>query len=205
MMTTRTSILLALLIASLAFAGFAYVVGVLPVAKESIHTGGSSSRTSRAFQLISHPGQIVSNETLRGKPYLAFFGFTNCPDICPTTLFELTELMVELGPVADAFNILLISVDPDRDTQEMLSTYMTAFDSRILALRGTREQTEAVLQAFGARAQKVPTGGDNYTMEHTAGVFLVDAEGGRAGVLDMHELRDTRLQKIRNLVLKSGK
>lgn len=205
MKTRHTSILLALLIASAAFAGFAYIAGLPPLAEESLQAGSTSSRTSRAFQLISHQGQTVSNETLTGKPYLAFFGFTNCPDICPTTLFELTELMAELGPGADKFNVLLISVDPKRDTQEMLATYMSAFDSRILALRGTPEQTEAVLRAFGASAQKVPTGGGNYTMEHTAGVFLVDARGGRAGVLDMHEPRDIRLEKIRNLVLKFGK
>lgn len=203
-MTKRTSILLALLIALGSIAGFALVTGVPPAVDKPLRAGSTPSRTSQPFQLISHQGQTVSNETLLGKPYLAFFGFTNCPDVCPTTLFELTELMAQLGPAADEFNVLLVSVDPDRDTQEMLATYMTAFDSRILALRGTREQTETILQAFGARAQKVPTGGDNYTMEHTAGVFLVDAEGGRAGVLDMHEPRDIRLQKIRNLVSKSS-
>lgn len=201
MKTGIAAILLVLLLASAGLATFAYVTDRFPFGDPNLTADGSSG-TSRSFQLVSHKGETVSNETLAGKPYLVFFGFTNCPDICPTTLFDLTDLMAELGPDADKFNVLLISVDPERDTQEILATYMTAFDSRILALRGTREQTDAALAAFGAKARKVPTGGDNYTMEHTAGVFLMDSKGGRRGILDKDEARETRLAKIRNLLSK---
>ena len=189
---------------ALLLVGMAYFVGVLPKTDESAQSASSTSQSGPAFELTSHKGQPVSNEALAGKPYLAFFGFTNCPDICPTTLFELTDLMDELGPVSDRFNVVLISVDPERDTQERLAKYMTAFDNRILALRGTLAQTEAALKTFGAKARKVPTAGDNYTMDHTAGVFLIDSRGNRAGVLDMHEPRNIRLEKLRNLVSKSN-
>lgn len=87
------------------------------------------------FQLTSHQGGTIDNAALAGKPYLAFFGFTHCPDVCPTTLYELSDLMNELGPVADQFNVLFFTVDPERDSQELLAQYMTAFDDRILALR----------------------------------------------------------------------
>ncbi|NTC84019.1 SCO family protein [Agrobacterium tumefaciens] len=173
---------------------------VLPLRPNVEATDRSTPVIGKPFELVSHNGQVINNTVLKGKPYLAFFGFTHCPDICPTTLFELTDLMNELGPLADRFNVAFISVDPERDTQDMLKEYMTAFDSRIMALRGSPHQTEVALKAFAAYAKRVPTEGGNYTMDHTAGVYLMDANGAFKGTLDMHEPRETRLHKIRNLV-----
>ncbi|KKX29453.1 SCO family protein [Rhizobium sp. LC145] len=175
---------------------------VLPLreSETEVAAGIATPAIGKPFELVSHKGEVVNNASLRGKPYLAFFGFTHCPDICPTTLFELTDLMNELGPLADRFNIAFISVDPERDTQEMLDSYMTSFDTRIMALRGNSEQTETAVKAFAAYARKVPTEGGNYTMDHTAGVYLMDAEGRFKGTLDMHEPREVRLQKIRRFV-----
>lgn len=185
--------------------GAAVYQGRLPGMAASQGEGSSGGiRVEKPFTLTSHKGEAVSPKSLAGTPYLAFLGFTNCPDICPTTLFELTELMAELGPVADRFRALFITADPERDTQDVLAQYMTAFDPRILALRGTPEQTAQAIQAFGAQASKVPLEGGGYTMEHTAGVFLVDAQGRLKGVLDMHEPRATRLQKLRNLAADPG-
>ncbi len=160
----------------------------------------STPAIGRPFELVSHRGQLIDNAVLKGKPYLAFFGFTHCPDICPTTLFELSDLMSELGPAASGFNVVFISVDPERDTQQLLSEYMTSFDPRILALRGTPEQTATAVKAFSAYSRKVPTGDGGYTMDHTAGVYMMDADGGFKGTLDMHESREVRLKKIRNLM-----
>ncbi|HBT69939.1 MAG TPA: copper-binding protein [Agrobacterium sp.] len=176
--------------------------GIVPRQQDSsIETSETSTPAiGKPFELASHKGEVVNNAMLAGKPYLAFFGFTHCPDICPTTLFELTDLMKELGPAADGFNVAFITVDPERDTQEMLKLYMTSFDSRILALRGSPEQTAIAVKAFAAFAKKVPTDGGDYTMDHTAGVYLMDAKGGFRGTLDMHEPRDIRLRKLRNLV-----
>lgn len=167
-------------------------------------SNASSPAIGKPFRLVSHKGQIVDNGVLDGKPYLAFFGFTHCPDICPTTLFELTDLMAELGSTADKFNVIFISVDPERDTETMLNGYMTSFDPRIMALRGTPEQTATAVKAFAAYSRKVPTDGGNYTMDHTAGVYLMDADGSFKGTLDMHEPREVRLQKIRKLVAGSA-
>ncbi|MGO3931363.1 MULTISPECIES: SCO family protein [Nitrobacteraceae] len=152
------------------------------------------------FELTSHKGETYNNARLAGKPYLVFFGFTHCPDICPTTLFELTDLMSKLGPAADRLTPLFITVDPERDTQELLASYMTSFDARIVALRGSQAQTDAAVKAFAAYYRKVPIEGGSYTMDHTAGVILMNAEGQLAGTLDMHEPRETVLTKLRRLV-----
>ncbi|MBN9077916.1 MAG: SCO family protein [Rhizobiales bacterium] len=163
-----------------------------PVAIDTAAIGGP-------FELTSHKGETVDNARLAGKPYLVFFGFTHCPDICPTTLFELTDLMAKLGPAADRLTPLFITVDPERDTPEVLAEYMTAFDERILALRGSLAETDATVKAFAAYYRKAPTDGGGYTMDHTAGVILMEAEGRFAGTLDMHEPREAVLAKLKRL------
>lgn len=151
------------------------------------------------FRLTSHNGDTVDNAWLAGKPYLLFFGFTHCPDICPTTLFELSELMNELGTAASRLNVLFVTVDPERDSQQVLADYMSSFDERIRALRGSREETDTVIKAFAAFARKVPTQGGDYTMDHTAGVYVMNADGRFANMLDMHESREIRLGKLRRI------
>lgn len=171
------------------------LTGADPASETSI----GAPKVGGPFSLVSHTGKRVDNRSLAGRPYLVFFGFTNCPEICPTTLFELTDLITALGPVADGFETLFITVDPERDTQEVLARYMTSFDSRILALRGTAAETTSALKAFSAYAKKVPLEAGGYTMDHTAGVFLVKADGGFGGMMDIHEPRETRLEKLRRL------
>lgn len=166
--------------------------------REPVSTG--TARMGGPFDLTSHKGEKFNNARLAGKPYLVFFGFTNCPDICPTTLYELTDLMAELGADAEKFTPLFITVDPERDTPKVLSDYMTAFDERIVALRGELAETDNAVKAFSAYYNKVPTEGGGYTMDHTAGVILMDAKGGFAGTLDMHEPRETVLAKLRRLI-----
>lgn len=176
--------------------------GVLPGAKQpgavisSISTGVAA--IGGPFELTTHRGETLTDEDLRGKPYLVFFGFTHCPDVCPTTLYELTGMLADLGPNADKITPLFITVDPERDTQELLASYMTSFDPRIVALWGTKEQTDKAVKAFAAYYEKVPLGG-NYTMDHTAGIYLFDDEGKFSGTLDLHEPRETQLQKLRRL------
>jgi len=158
------------------------------------------ARVGGPFRLTSHKGETIDNARLAGKPYLAFFGFTHCPDVCPTTLSDLTDLMSALGPAADAFNVLFVSVDPERDSQDLLAQYMGSFDVRILALRGSRTETDTMVKAFAAYARKVPMEGGEYTMDHTAGVYVMDANGKFASMLDMHEPRETKLQKLRRII-----
>jgi protein SCO1/2 len=191
---------IAILVAIVVLGMFLVVSTQLTGMRQPAEASTGAPRVGGPFSLVSHDGDRVDNQSLRGRPYVVFFGFTHCPEICPTTLFELTDLMGELGPDADKLEVLFITVDPERDTQDMLAGYMTAFDSRITALRGTAEETEAALAAFSAYAAKVPLEGGQYTMDHTAGVFLMRGDGSLGGILDMHEPRDTRLEKLRRLV-----
>jgi protein SCO1/2 len=156
------------------------------------------------FRLTSHTGESVDNASLAGKPYLVFFGFTQCPDVCPTTLFALSELMKQIGADANRFRVLFITVDPERDTQDLLAQYLTAFDERIVALRGTVAETEVALNAFAAYARKRQMENGQYTMDHTAGVYLMNAQGRFSGMLDVHEPRAAQLQKLRRLVADAG-
>ncbi|MGA0594318.1 SCO family protein [Enterovirga sp. CN4-39] len=151
------------------------------------------------FALMSHKGELVTEATLRGRPFLVFFGFTHCPVVCPTTLFDVTDLLKELGPDADRLQALFVTVDPERDTSEVLAEYMRSFDERILALRGTAVETDAAVRAYGAEYRKVPLGSDSYTVDHTATVYVMDHAGRLATTLDMHEPRETRLAKLRRI------
>ena len=162
-------------------------------------TASGTAKVGGPFSLLTPAGERIDNQSLAGRPYVVFFGFTYCPDICPTTLFELTDLMAELGPDADSFEVLFVTVDPERDTPAALSSYMTSFDSRITALRGSATETENTLKSFSAYAKKVPLETGGYTMDHTAGVFLMRPDGGFTGMMDMHEPRETKLEKLRRL------
>lgn len=197
-----------------AWAGIAVLAAVLigayyfPRAGEQraaeIDKGSGVPAIGGPFELVSHHGKRFTNADVAGKAYLVFFGFTHCPDICPTTLSELTILMDDLGADAERLTPILITVDPERDTQQVLAEYMSSFDSRIVALTGTPQQTDAAAKAFKAYYKKVPQDGGEYTMDHTAGVYMMSAAGEFVGTLDMHEPQETRLQKLRRLVNREG-
>lgn len=181
------------------FLGFS---GLLPgtQTRQPVAISSGIASVGGPFTLTSHKGEKFDSAQLAGKPYLAFFGFTFCPDVCPTSLMELTDLMAELGSDADKMNVIFITVDPDRDTQDALAEYMTSFDKRIVALRGSQAETDAVVKSYAAFASKVPLEGGQYTMDHTSGVYLMDANGRFSGMLDLHEPRATKLEKLRRLV-----
>jgi protein SCO1/2 len=129
------------------------------------------------FRLVDHNGRTVTEADFAGRPFLVFFGFTHCPDICPTTLFEISETLNRLGPAADGAAALFITVDPARDTPERLKQYVSSFHPRIYGLTGTQDEIDAVVNAYRAYAKKVPLEGGDYTMDHTAFVYLFDRDG----------------------------
>lgn len=148
------------------------------------------------FNLKTLDGRDFSKSNIKGRPLAVFFGFTHCPEICPTTLAELTSLLKEMGEAANELTPIFITVDPERDSAESLRQYMTAFDARIIALRGDIDSTRAAAKAFAASFKKVPTEGGDYTMDHSAGVRLVKADGTLQGTLDMHDSRDAQVKKL---------
>ena len=151
------------------------------------------------FDLTAQDGTRFSSRNLAGKPYALFFGYTNCPDVCPTTLLELTNAFAELGPDAGKMKVVYITVDPERDTPEFLAKYMTSFDKRFTALTGTTEEISEVARKFRAIYRRVPSK-DGYTMDHTATVYLMDAKGALAGTLTYNEEFKTQVAKLKRLV-----
>ena len=132
---------------------------------------------ARDIPLTDHNGQARHLKDFAGKVVVVFFGFTQCPDVCPTSLAELTEVMKKLGPDAERVQVLLITVDPERDTPEVLKQYVTAFDPRFLGLTGTPDQVKKAAASFKAYYAKAPTKEGNYTLDHTAAFYLLDGKG----------------------------
>lgn len=135
-----------------------------------------------AFSLVDHNGKAVTNEDFAGKWQLVFFGFTYCPDVCPTTLNDVTLVLEELGDDADQVQPLFITVDPERDTPEVMADYVANFDPRIVGLTGSPEQIKAAAKAFRVYYAKVEQddlpGG--YTMDHSAFLYLMSPDGAYA-------------------------
>ena len=148
------------------------------------------------FDLSSHRGERVRPADWIGRPTMVFFGFTWCPDVCPTTLSDISGWLDDLGPDADRLNVSLITVDPERDSPEVLADYLSHFDPRIVGLTGTLSEIGRAASGFRARFEKVPRE-DDYTMDHTAGVFLFRADGRFASIIDYHEDRRFAVPKIR--------
>ena len=129
------------------------------------------------FQLIDQNGKTVSDQDMKGRPFLVFFGFTHCPDICPTTLFDVSEVLGKLGPDADRVGALFVTVDPERDTPEKMKDYLSSFDSHLRGLSGDANAIAAIEKGYRVYAKKVPLEGNDYTMDHSALVYLMDKEG----------------------------
>jgi protein SCO1/2 len=127
------------------------------------------------FRLASPDGAVVDSDDLSGKPYVVFFGFTHCPDLCPTTLSELSTALARL-PAGD-LRIYFVSVDPERDDPAALAQYMSNFDPRIVALTGTRSAVEEATASFGAVARRTDSPDGGYTYSHTAAILLIDGDG----------------------------
>ena len=141
-----------------------------PVAQQVAAIGGP-------FSLTDQNGQGVSDRDLKGRPFLVFFGFTHCPDVCPTTLFDVSEILRALGHDADRTRALFITVDPERDTPAVMKDYLSSFDPHLSGLTGDPAAVAAVAKAYRAYYKKVPSDQGGYTMDHTAIVYLMDKEG----------------------------
>jgi len=133
---------------------------------------------AKGFSLTDHTGKPRTLADFKGKVVVVFFGYTQCPDVCPTTMAEMASVMQKLGPLADQVQVLFITLDPERDTQQLLANYVPAFDKRFIGLRGTPEQTAKTAKEFKVFYSKVPgTSPGSYTIDHTAGSYVFDRDG----------------------------
>lgn len=170
-----------------------------PLAPARVATGPQSLAIGGPFRLTDHRGRAVTEQDFRGRPMAVFFGFTSCPDVCPTTLGDMTLLIETLGPEADRIHWLFVSVDAERDTPEAMAQYLEAFDPRILGLSGSESQIAEVARNFRVFYRRVPLEGGGYIMDHSASVFLLDAAGRFAGTVDHKESERVALEKLRML------
>ena len=129
------------------------------------------------FKLTDQTGQVVTEKNLQGRPTLIFFGYTHCPDVCPTSLFEMSEVLRAMGKDADRVNAYFISVDPQRDTSAVMKDYLTSFDPHLKGLTGDPETVAKVLSEYRVYAKKIPLKDGDYTMDHTALIYLMDRDG----------------------------
>jgi protein SCO1/2 len=176
-MTTKSSHVLVVLAAFLT--GLVIFLGVFLYATGQLGGGGAAgpSAIGGPFNLVDQNDKQVTDADLKGKPTLVFFGYTHCPDVCPATLFDVSEVLRALGKDGDRAGALFVTVDPERDTVPVLKDYLSSFDPRLRAATGDQQSIDAVEKAYRVYAKKVPTDKAEYTMDHTALVYLMDKQG----------------------------
>ncbi|MBW6422700.1 SCO family protein [Rhizobium sp. XQZ8] len=156
------------------------------------------------FQLVAQNGQPITEKAFQEKPTALFFGFTHCPEVCPTTLFELNGWMHEVDPDGTRLNGFFVSVDPERDSPELLGQYISNVTDRVKGISGPPEKVAEMIKGFKVYAKKVPVDEKNpngdYTMDHTASVFLLDKGGRFAGTIAYGENTDVAKTKLKNLI-----
>ena len=157
------------------------------------------------FTLVrSDTGETVTEADFADKPKAMFFGFTYCPDVCPTTLFELATYLDQLGPLADNIHPIMVTVDPERDTPEFLEQYVSAFSDRIIGLTGSRENIDEAIANYRVYARRVDLDDGDYTMDHTASIFLMNEANELVGTIAYQENPETALPKLERLARLDG-
>ncbi|GGA97462.1 electron transporter SCO1/SenC [Brucella endophytica] len=151
------------------------------------------------FELTATDGKPITDAAFRSHPSAIFFGFTHCPDVCPTTLFELDGWLKKLGPEGENIRAYFVTVDPERDDVATLKTYIGNVSQRITGITGAPDKVAAMLRAYHVYARKVPGEDGDYTMDHTASIFLLDSKGRFRGTIAYGENPDTAIEKLRKL------
>lgn len=176
------------------------VLGYLLLNPQVNQTGSGVAAIGGPFRLAATSGGTIDSESLKGRPFALFFGFTHCPDVCPTAMLEIHNDLEALGTAAKDFRVYFITVDPARDTVELLREFAGSFDPRIIGLVPKDEAELAmVARAYRAIYRKVETP-SSYTMDHTAAIYLMDAKGLFFGTLDSQETPAVRQAKLRRLI-----
>ncbi|MDB5615598.1 MAG: hypothetical protein JWQ22_3251 [Devosia sp.] len=190
-------------------AGLWAAVALVAIAAAGLYAYTSMAGSAQAaglghgdYQLQTVSGEAFNRDSFNGHPSILFFGFTHCPEVCPTSLAEIASWYETLGDEAKNLNAYFVTVDPERDTAAVLSDYV-AWTGHVTGLVGMPEETAKATKAWAVYAAKVPLDGGDYTMDHTASVFLLDNKGEFSGTIAYREDNATALGKLRNLLAKS--
>ena len=175
-MKARTAQILLMLAGFLAGVASIVLVVVLVSGRDPVPSAGAAA-IGGPFSLVDQNGRTVTDKDLRGHPFLVFFGFTHCPDVCPTSLFEISEVLGKLGADAPKVSALFVTIDPERDTPAAMKDYLASFNPRLVGLTGDPAAIATVAKEYRVYVKKVPLDHGDYTMDHTALVYLMDKEG----------------------------
>ena len=185
---------LPIFIAVLALALFGF--GVIAIMPRPGPPQTQPSSIGGPFTLTDDNGRTVTDAAFKGHPFLVFFGYTHCPDVCPTTLYELSQVLEAMG--ADTkVKVLFITVDPARDTTKLMKQYLSSFDPHIIGLSGNAGETKAVEQAYHVYTQKVPGKDGDYAMDHTSIIYLMDRDGHFVSTFDLGRPPKTAAAELR--------
>jgi protein SCO1 len=184
------------------FAGFA-VVSLCVAFVVSAREPGEAARVvpiGGPFTLVDDKDAPVTESTLAGKPSAIYFGYTFCPDVCPTTLLDLSHWIKELGPDADKINYVFVTIDPQRDTPALLHDYLSSFDKHIRGFTGTSDEIAAIAREYHVYYKRIPTDDGGYVMDHSTPIYLIGPNGQFEGVIAYQEDDASVLAKLRKLV-----
>ncbi len=159
----------------------------------------AKSRIGAPFELIDQDGEPITEKAMAGRPAMVFFGFTHCPDVCPTTLLEIATWLGELGAEGETIQPFFITIDPERDTPAIMKAYVENFSDRVTGITGNPDKIADLAEAWHVYHKKVLLDGGGYTMDHTASVFLVDSEGNFRGTIAFGENSGAALAKLKRL------
>jgi protein SCO1 len=177
---------------ALVFAAVVYFV-----ARSPSPIGPALAAVGGPFQLEDQTGKPFTDQDMKGRPFLVFFGYTHCPDICPTTLFDMSQVMQKLGKDADRVGALFITVDPERDTPATLKDYLSSFDPHLRGLTGDPAAVNAAIKAYRVYAKKIPLENGDYTMDHTAVVYLMDKDGHFVAPFNLKQTPEAAAEQLR--------
>jgi protein SCO1/2 len=187
------------LLVVLALAGFAFLYLRTPQTERGTQLTVTPASLGGPFTLVDSDGHRFPSSRLAGKPFVIFFGFTHCPDVCPTTLQRLVKLRGDLGRGDEAFNIVFVTVDPERDGPNEVGSYARAFGGPIIGLTGSPAQIGQVKERYGIFSQKVPDSSGGYTVDHTASALLFDRQGQFVATISPGEPDRPALDKLKRV------
>jgi len=179
---------------------FILMAAVIGLVGYNWYRGSGGEAYGGPFVLVDQKGAEITEQAFRGHPTVVFFGFTHCPEVCPTTLAEMDSWLSALGEQGRDIRAYFVSIDPERDDAATLDRYVGNVSQRITGITGEPDKIGEMAKAFGIFVKKVPLDGGDYTMDHTATVLLLDRNGGFFGTIAYGENSDTAIAKLKRLV-----
>ena len=178
---------------------FAGVIVYQSVGNEQNDSLIANNKIGEPFSLLDHNGKLITENAFKDHPTVVFFGFTHCPEVCPTTLFEISGWLSELAGEGQSIRAFFVTIDPERDTPTIMKSYVENFSNRITGITGDPDDVYKLAKSWHVFWKKVPDGND-YTMDHTASIFLADRNGNFKGTIAFGENSNVAVQKLRRLV-----